>query len=236
MSITAVHTRTHTIVLVSFIVFFLLFFFFSGLCRVYEKNFLKLFCCECTFRWLELSKEANIEPYRVTYRHGYEPYLIVARKSFVPYDERFRGYGLNKCVNVRWLAENGTTFYVLPGHFVVEDQHVASRSYGLFANTANLAVAAYHAAVRDMAYKRMPLVSQNTALLLRHAGFSRVATEDPVAHKQYLQRASTLKKKKAQKFQGSIGGESSEPPLSKAKSQDTFFEAVQRFFRAPLRI
>lgn len=131
-------------------------------------------------------QQHHFKPYEVKYAQGYEPYFIVARNTFVPYDERFRGYGLNKCVNVRWLHENGTAFYVLPGHFVVEDQHTASGQYKKFASNIQNVLAAYHAALDDMAHKRMPYISHNTAQLLRAAGFDPVATEDPVAHEMFL--------------------------------------------------
>lgn len=151
-------------------------------------------------RWEKLSKALksskqhhhSFKPYEAIYKQGYEPYFIVARKTFVPYDERFRGYGLNKCVNARWLAENGTAFYVLPGHFVVEEKHMGARNYQEFANNYHNVVAAYKAAVVDMQNKRLPLISEVTAKLLRDAGFAKVATEDPVTHKEFLQSIANV--------------------------------------------
>ena len=52
-------------------------------------------------RWTELLDEVEAVTYPARYTERYEPYIIVPRDSFVPYDERFRGYGLNKVVQLR---------------------------------------------------------------------------------------------------------------------------------------
>lgn len=65
-------------------------------------------------------------PYEVPFVIGYEPYVILSAQHFVPYDERLRGYGQNKYLNVMWLHHNGSAFHVLPGHFLVEDAHTNS--------------------------------------------------------------------------------------------------------------
>ncbi len=36
------------------------------------------------------------EPYPITYKTGYEPYVLVNRRTVPWYDERFRGYGWDK--------------------------------------------------------------------------------------------------------------------------------------------
>ena len=36
------------------------------------------------------------EPYPITYKIGYEPYVLVNRRMVPWYDERFRGYGWDK--------------------------------------------------------------------------------------------------------------------------------------------
>jgi glycosyltransferase-like protein LARGE len=60
---------------------------------------------------------------------GYEPYVIVHRDTFIPYDERFRGYGKNKIVQLRWMVHGGATYHVLPRHFVVEQKHLSGDNY-----------------------------------------------------------------------------------------------------------
>ena len=41
-------------------------------------------------------------PYQVTYAEGYEPYVLAYREFVPQYDERFRGYGMNKVKDFRF--------------------------------------------------------------------------------------------------------------------------------------
>jgi hypothetical protein len=49
----------------------------------------------------------------------------------VPLDERFRGYGMNKCIHLRALAQRGDRFHVVGGHFCLADAHEKSVSHRL---------------------------------------------------------------------------------------------------------
>lgn len=69
-------------------------------------------------------------PYRIRYRKGYEPYLLMKRE-FVPwFDERMRGYSRNKIVQVNLLAEQ--LGVGLLGHdegFVVHAPHAKASNF-----------------------------------------------------------------------------------------------------------
>jgi len=69
------------------------------------------------------------EPYRVEYEECYEPYVVAARAHVPKYDERFRGYGMNKIVHIFHLHALGTAFFVLPQHFVAAEPHPKSVSW-----------------------------------------------------------------------------------------------------------
>ncbi|KAK9804322.1 hypothetical protein WJX72_006601 [[Myrmecia] bisecta] len=69
-----------------------------------------------------------VKPYRIRYREGYEPYLLLARKYVPWYDERFRGYGKDKIVQISHLA-TWISFVVHPWAFVVHQPHGQSRAY-----------------------------------------------------------------------------------------------------------
>ena len=85
-------------------------------------------------RWLELeNEEVNAEVYPAQHVNGFEPYVVVKRNSVsLPrYDERFRGYGLNKVVHVVALARAGYSFKVAPWSetLVVAPAHPYSDAY-----------------------------------------------------------------------------------------------------------
>lgn len=109
----------------------------------------------------------------------------MAKSAWVPYDERFRGYGLNKCVQLQWFAEHKRTFHVQPGHFLVEDKHPNSKLVGRAGKTAHLIMVAYRAVRQEMSAGKLPLVSRNTSQLLIAAGYEKVATEVPETHEAF---------------------------------------------------
>ncbi|KAK9805256.1 hypothetical protein WJX72_009116 [[Myrmecia] bisecta] len=78
-------------------------------------------------RWVTAKK-----PYLTDYDEGYEPYLIVARKYIPWYDERFRGYGQDKVVQVLNMA-GWLQFVVHPTAFVVHQPHSQGKMHNLTA-------------------------------------------------------------------------------------------------------
>ena len=55
---------------------------------------------------------------------------VVVSKSWVPkYDDRFRGYGMNKISHLHAVAAAGATFTVMPRHFVAAHEHPKSASW-----------------------------------------------------------------------------------------------------------
>jgi len=72
-------------------------------------------------------------PYPVNYSHGFEPYVLVRQdQAHLPkYDERFRGYGLNKVSHLMALHEAGYMFKVAPWSdvMVTAREHPSSPDY-----------------------------------------------------------------------------------------------------------
>ena len=80
--------------------------------------------------WLQLGAAA--EAYSVQHSNGFEPYVLVKRSSVLPrYDERFRGYGLNKVCHLVAMASAGYSFKVAPWAetLVVAREHEKSKAY-----------------------------------------------------------------------------------------------------------
>ena len=70
-------------------------------------------------------KNATI-PYRVSWSHDYEPYIIV-KSDTLRYDERFVGFGWNKVSYIMELDAMGYEFVVLPDPFIIHLPHAPSR-------------------------------------------------------------------------------------------------------------
>ena len=69
------------------------------------------------------------EPYQVEYREMFEPYVIAHKASLPRYDERFRGYGMNKIAHLYEVAARGARFVVLPHVFLCAHEHERSDAY-----------------------------------------------------------------------------------------------------------
>ena len=61
--------------------------------------------------------------YPIQYAKGYEPYVIVSKEVYVPYDERFRGYARDKITQLAWMGSRNASYHVLTRHFVMEEKH-----------------------------------------------------------------------------------------------------------------
>ncbi|GLI62508.1 hypothetical protein VaNZ11_005164 [Volvox africanus] len=72
----------------------------------------------------------------VPYHEYFEPYGIVRRDQVPLYDERFRGYGLNKVQHAYHMWAAGFHFRVLTKHFCVTVPHTRSVSYRAIFGTA----------------------------------------------------------------------------------------------------
>jgi hypothetical protein len=115
--------------------------------------------------------------YKIKFQEGYEPYIVLAREHLLPYDERFRGYGQNKHVQLKWLQRRHPDFHVLLDHFVVAQEHRAtqiSKQLGPKSAFSVNMMHAYRQAMVDMDAGLMPLVSDNTARLLSANGWSKI--------------------------------------------------------------
>jgi hypothetical protein len=117
-------------------------------------------------------KNADIAPYAVQWRRAYEPYVIVSREKFLPYDERYRGYTLNKIVQLEWMASRGATFHVLPRYFVVEERHKDGRNYLAVVKNRDVngrVSKTYELSMAEIAARKLPSLSNTTReLYLRH--------------------------------------------------------------------
>mmetsp|Transcript_11300 Transcript_11300/g.21520 ORF Transcript_11300/g.21520 Transcript_11300/m.21520 type:complete len:336 (-) Transcript_11300:161-1168(-) len=67
--------------------------------------------------------------YQVSYSDFYEPYVVAAKSRIPHYDERFRGYGMNKVSHLFASAAAGLGFTVWPSHFVCAEEHDKSSSW-----------------------------------------------------------------------------------------------------------
>ena len=76
-------------------------------------------------RWMNAS-----DPYFVAYEKGFEPYILVARQYVPWYDERFRGYGMDKIVHLAHLASQlRVKMSVHESGFVVHCPHQKSTTF-----------------------------------------------------------------------------------------------------------
>jgi hypothetical protein len=73
--------------------------------------------------------KASMGAYEVQFAEHYEPYVVMAREAVPLYDERFRGYGMNKISHLYAVASQGTRFKVLPAQFVIAREHAKSNSW-----------------------------------------------------------------------------------------------------------
>lgn len=100
--------------------------------------------------------------------------MIISRDYFIPYDERFRGYGLNKVVQLRWLSDCGTRFHVLSKHFVAAKAHERSATFtvtfGAHMKRSVQNVYALYNNARGVLNGGIPALSSNTEVMLRANG------------------------------------------------------------------
>ena len=71
----------------------------------------------------------EITPYNISYQDHYEPYVVMHRQHVPAYDERFRGYGMNKVAHLFHCHSLGVQFAVIPFHFVCAREHAKSRDW-----------------------------------------------------------------------------------------------------------
>ena len=136
------------------------------------------------YRWKALSLQET-QTYPVDYKDFYEPYVIVATEHFVPYDERFRGYGLNKCIHLKALSKlRDLRFHVLSNHFIVADTHARStahaNTYGSGSGFRKYVIyEIYDACIAELNRGIRPCISGNTAALLGSPDTSSRSTVKP---------------------------------------------------------
>jgi hypothetical protein len=105
--------------------------------------------------------------YQVQNRAGYEPYIIISKDLFVPYDERYRGYGFNKIVQLKWVSTRGVSFHVLPGHFILAFAHPDTEDYKQTRGVYTKRIfAAYNDSLHEMKGHKLPKLSNGTWTLL----------------------------------------------------------------------
>lgn len=68
-------------------------------------------------------------PYSIKFKSGYEPYVLVSRKHMPWYDERFRGYGWDKVMQIYQLDAMDFRFLAHPQAFVMHRPHPPSSGY-----------------------------------------------------------------------------------------------------------
>merc|ERR1712166_1303873 len=97
----------------------------DGACEPFHvSNFPKGHQPTDSARWMK-AKHA----YTVDYRNCYEPYLVMSRIRCPRYDERFRGYGMNKISHIFEVAQAAPRFVVLPEVFVTAHEHKKSEAW-----------------------------------------------------------------------------------------------------------
>lgn len=79
-------------------------------------------------RWLT---DSDSKPYRVLYQEGFEPYVVVdrTRSRFPRFDERFRGYGLNKVAHAYAMAARSFDYYVANDVWLVAHGHAKTQDW-----------------------------------------------------------------------------------------------------------